>query len=86
MTKGEQVECGSIVLNKLASAVWFERSYAEFFELWQQRWFYVNEPRGSKWAAAPAFRPGPPTQLASWINKGLEWGSAIEVQTLQGCI
>ena len=34
----------------------------------------------------PAFRPGPPIQLASWINKGLDWGSVNEVQTLQGRI
>ena len=29
---------------------------------------------------------GPPLQLASWINKGLDWGSVDEVQTLQSYI
>ena len=32
------------------------------------------------------FESGPPLQLASWINKGLDWGSIDEVQTLQSCI
>ena len=86
MIEGEQAEWGSVVINKLDSAVWFEGSFAESSELWQQGWFYVNEPRGSKWVATPEFRPGSPTQLASWINKGLDWGSANEVQTLQGRI
>lgn len=44
------------------------------------------EPRGKKWAATPAFRSGPPLQLASWINKGLDWGSIDEVQTLESRI
>ena len=44
------------------------------------------EPRGTKWEAIPAFRSGPPLQLASWINKGLDWGSVDEVQTLQSRI
>ena len=32
------------------------------------------------------FQPGPPPQLASWINKGLDWGSLDEVQILQSRI
>ena len=86
VTEEEQAECGSVATSKLASAVWFEGSFAESSELWQQGWFYVNEPRGSKWMATPAFQPGPPIQLASWINKGLNWGSVNEVQTLQSRI
>ena len=34
----------------------------------------------------PAFRSGPLLQLASWINKGLDWGSIDEVRTLQSRI
>ena len=34
----------------------------------------------------PAFCSGPPLQLASWINKGLDWGSVDEVHTLQSRI
>ena len=72
VTEEEQAECGSVTIGKLAGAVWFEGSFAKSSDLWQQGWFYVNEPRGSKWAAMPAFRPDPPIQLASWINKGLD--------------
>ena len=86
MTDGKRAECGSATIGKLAGAVWFEGSFAESFGMWQQGWFYINEPRGSKWAATPTFRPGPPIQLASWINKGLDWGSVNEVQTLQSRI
>ena len=44
------------------------------------------EPRGTKWVASPTFRSSPPPQLASWINKGLDWGSLDEVQILQSRI
>ena len=47
---------------------------------------YITEPRGSKGAVAPAFLSSPPIQLASWINKGLDWGSVDEVRTLQSRI
>ena len=72
--EGEQAECGGAIVSKLASAVWLIGSSAKSSDLWQQGWFYITEPRGSKWAAAPAFRSSPPIQLASWINKGLDWG------------
>ena len=55
-------------------------------DLWQQRWFYVTAPRGTKWAAAPAFRSDPPPQLASWANVGLDWGPADDVPTMQSRI
>ena len=54
--------------------------------MWQQEWFYITEPRGANWAATPEFKSGPPTRLASWINKGLDWGSTDEVLTLKKCI
>ena len=34
----------------------------------------------------PVFRPGPPPQLASWVNKGLDWGLVNDVMTLQSRI
>ena len=34
----------------------------------------------------PAFRSGPPPQLTSWINKGLDWGPVNDVSILQSCI
>ena len=54
--------------------------------MWQQEWFYITEPRGTKWDAAHAFRSGPPLQLASWTNKGLDWGSPNGVSALQKCV
>ena len=58
--EGEQAECGSAAVSKLASAVWLKGSFAKSSDLWQQGWFYITEPRGSKWAAIPALRSGPP--------------------------
>ena len=51
-----------------------------------QEWFYITEPRGANWVATPEFRTGPPMRLASWINKGLDWGSTDEVSMLQNRI
>lgn len=36
--------------------------------------------------AAPAFHSGPPPQLASWANVGLDWGPANDIPTLQSRI
>ena len=52
-------------------------------KVWQKEWFYITEPRGTKWATAPTFRSGPLLRLASWTNKGLDWGSPDEVSMLQ---
>ena len=76
---GEQAECGSTSVSKLTNALWPKGSFTETPDLRQREWFYVTEPRGTKWAAIPAFRFSPPLQLASWINKGLDWGSVDEV-------
>ena len=54
--------------------------------MWQREWFYIIAPRSTKWVAAPAFRSGPPPQLASWVNKGLDWGPVNDVPTLQSRI
>ena len=61
MIEGRQAECGGAVISKRADAPWPEGSFQEELGLWQQEWFYVTAPRGSKWAAAPAFRSGPDT-------------------------
>ena len=53
--EGEQAECGGASVSKLTSAVWLKGSFTESSDLWQQKWFYITKPRGSKWAAAPAF-------------------------------
>ncbi len=70
---GEQVECGGATISQLTSTPWPKGSFTETSNHWQQDWFYVTEPRSTKWVAAPTFRPGPPLQLASWVNKGLDW-------------
>ena len=36
--------------------------------------------------APPAFRSGPLPRLASWVNKGLDWGLSKDVPLLQGRI
>ena len=84
--EGKQVECGGATVNKITNALWPKGSFTEASNLWQREWFYITEPRGTKWAATPAFWSGPPLQLASWINKGPDWGSIDEVQTLQSRI
>ena len=34
----------------------------------------------------PEFRSGVPTRLTSWKEKGLSWGSSVELDGLQKCI
>ena len=53
--EGRQAECGGATVSKLTNAPWLKGSFAESSNLWQPEWFYIIEPRGSKWAAAPAF-------------------------------
>ena len=53
---------------------------------WQSGWFYITEPRDTNWAAAPEFRSGIPMRLTSWKEKGLAWGSSVELTRLQTCI
>ena len=83
---GKQADCGGVAVSKLTDTSWPKGSFTETSNLWQREWFYITEPRGTKWAATPAFRSGPPIQLASWVNKWLDWGSINEVQILQSHI
>lgn len=53
---------------------------------WQSGWFYIIEPRGTNWAAAPEFRSGVPMRLTSLQEKGLNWGSSNELTGLQTCV
>ena len=53
---------------------------------WQSGWFYITEARDTNWVAAPEFRSGIPTRLTSWKEKGLSWGSLVELDRLQECI
>ena len=55
LVEGEQAECGGAAVSKLTSVVWLKGSFAKSSDLWQQGWFYITEPRGSKWATVPVF-------------------------------
>ena len=74
------------MLGKTPNIHWFEGAFVESVKGWQSRWFYITEPRDPKWAAAPEFRSGIPTQLTSWKKKGLLWGSSKELTGLQSCL
>ena len=70
VVEGEQAECGGATVSKLASAVWLKGSFAKSFDLWQQGWFYITEPRSSKWATTPAFRSSPQFSLHRVLTRG----------------
>ena len=84
MIDERQAECGGVVISKRADAPWPEGFFQKELGLWQQEWFYITTPRGTRWVAPPAFRSGPPQRLASWVNKGLDWGPSKDVRLLQG--
>ena len=86
MIRGQQAECGGAVISKCADAPCPEGSFQGELGLWQREWFYITAPRGTKWAALPAFRSGPPQRLASWVNTGLDWGPSKDIPLLQGRI
>src|SRR3954466_4795764 len=86
MIEGQHAECRGAVISKNADAPWPEGSFQEEPSLWQQEWFYITAPRGTKWVAPPAFRSCPPPRLTSWVNKGLDWGPVKDVPVLQSRI
>ena len=86
MIEGRRAECGGAVISKNADAPWPEGFFQEELGLWQREWFYITAPRSAKWVAPPAFRSGLPPRLASWVNKGLDWGLPKDVPLLQGRI
>ena len=70
------------MVSKMPNVAWPSGTFHDSAKGWQQQWFYVNEPRGAKWAAAPGFRSGAPLRLTSWPEKGLDWSSSNELATL----
>ena len=74
------------MVGKMRIVTWPEGSFVESIKGWQSGWFYITEPRDTNWAAAPKFRSGIPTRLTSWKEKGLSWGSSVELTGLQTCI
>ena len=74
------------MVSKIHSIKWLEGKFIDTIKVWQKEWFYIIEPRGAGWAVAPAFRSGPPTRLASWTTKALDWGCVAHTKSLQKCI
>ena len=62
---GQHADCGGAMVSKLLNVIWPKGAFVETVKVWQQEWFYITEPRDTKWAAAPEFRSGPPMRLAS---------------------
>jgi hypothetical protein len=80
---GEHADCGGAMISKLTQVPWLEGKFIDTVKVWQKEWFYITKPMGAAWAAAPAFRSGPPTRLATWTTKSPDWGSANDLKVLQ---
>ena len=59
-TYQQHTDCGGAMVSKLPNTTWPKGAFVETMKVWQQEWSYITEPRGTKWAAAPEFRSGPP--------------------------
>ena len=79
---GQRAECGGAMVGKMPNVTWPEGSFVETVKGWQSGWFYITEPRDTNWAAALEFRSGIPMRLTSWKEKGLAWGSVVELTGL----
>ena len=74
------------MVGRMPNVTWLEGSFVETVKGWQSGWFYITEPRDTNWAAAREFRSGIPMRLTSWKEKGLSWGSSVELTGLQICV
>ena len=54
---GQQAECGGAMVGKMPNVIWLEGSFVETIKGWQSAWFYITEPRDTKWVVAPSFDP-----------------------------
>ena len=52
---GQHADCDGAMVSKLANTLWPKGSFTKTSNLWQREWFYITEPRGTKWEATPAF-------------------------------
>ena len=43
------------MVGRMPDITWLDGSFAETVKGWQSGWFYITEPRGANWAAAPEF-------------------------------
>ena len=80
---GQQAECGGAMVGKMPNVTWLEGSFMETIKGWQSAWFYIAELCNTNWVVAPEFRSRIPTWLTSWKEKGLLWGSSVELDGLQ---
>ena len=71
------------MVSKLPNVTWPKGTFVEIVKEWQKPSFYITEPRGATWAAAPEFKSGAPMQLTSWLEKGLSWSSPDKLAALQ---
>ena len=74
------------MVGKMPNVTWLEGSFVETIKGCQSAWFYITEPRDANWVVVPEFQSGIPTRLTSWKEKGLSWGSSVELDGLQKCI
>ena len=66
------------MVGKMPNITWLEGSFVETIKGWQSAWFYITEPRDTKWVAAPKFRSGFPTRRSSDLGKGKRYLDALE--------
>ena len=74
------------MVGKMPNVTWPEGSFVETVKGWQSGWFYITEPRCTNWVATPEFRSDVPMRLTSSKEKGLSWGSSMELTGLQTCV
>ena len=79
---GQQAECGGAMVGRMPNVTWLDSSFVETVKGWQSGWFYITEPRDTNWVVALKFRSGIPMRLTSWKEKGLSWGSPVELTGL----
>ena len=80
---GQHAECEGAMVSKMPNITWPTGTFVETVKEWQKQWFYITEPRGATWAAAPEFKAGAPMRLTSWTEKGPNCSVSDELIVLQ---
>ena len=44
----EHADCGVPMVSKVPHAIWPKGAFVDTVKTWQQEWFYITEPRGTK--------------------------------------
>ena len=65
VVSGKHAECRGAMVSRMPNVTWPIGTFNDSVKEWQQQWFYITEPRGAEWAAAPEFRSGAPLRLTS---------------------